>query len=145
MKKISEAVEELNLPEGSSPLSFEEKWEKLERERAELTAKILQNAEATLIERNRQAWIKSPKYLSMTFSKDNGNLPEVTKKCKGFVENFDRYKANEVGLLLYGEPGGGKTFMAAAIANELITQSYSATVTTLTDIIRGQHEPDFGL
>ena len=142
MKKLSETIEELNLPEGSSPLSFEEKWAKLERERAELTAKILENAEATIIERNRQAWIKSSKYLSMTFEKDNGNMPEITKRCKSFTENFDKYKANEVGLLLYGEPGGGKTFMAAAIANELITRGYKATITTLTDIIRGQMDFD---
>ena len=136
-------MEKLGKPSGQNEgLSDKERIARIEKARDEAITKINDYYEATKIERRREAWIKSAKYLAMTFENDNGRLPEVSKKCKYFAENFDKYKANEVGLLLSGEAGGGKTFMAAAITNELITRGHKVTITNLTDIIRGQMDFD---
>lgn len=39
---------------------------------------------------------------------------------KRYVENFKECKEQGLGLLIYGEPGNGKTFLSSCIANELL-------------------------
>lgn len=108
--------------------------EKLNREIQESIIR----SELEKIERRRKLWLNGKLYERMTFENDNGKMPSITAKCKFFVENFEKYKENEVGLFLYGETGSGKTFFAVAIANELITRGYKVLVTTLSQIIQGQ-------
>lgn len=40
--------------------------------------------------------------------------------AKRYTDNFKEMKDKNVGLLIYGEPGNGKTYMTYAIANELL-------------------------
>ena len=39
-----------------------------------------------------------------------------------YVNNFKQMRDKNLGLLIHGEPGNGKTFLSACIANELLTQ-----------------------
>lgn len=52
---------------------------------------------------------------------------KLYKMAKKYVEKFPDYKKENQGLLLYGEPGNGKTYFSASIANALLN--------TLTPVI----------
>ena len=54
-----------------------------------------------------------------TDDKNNLNLSNCIKK---YIDNFDKFYNRGRGLLLYGTPGCGKTFAAAAIINGVIEQ-----------------------
>lgn len=60
-------------------------------------------------------------YLDMTFNKSDSKMVYAEK----YVENFDKYKAENIGLMLIGDKGTGKTFAAACIANALAEKCVS--------------------
>ena len=72
-----------------------------------------------------------------TFAADDGQNPELTRLAKGYCGKFEeiRRRDGRRGLLLYGSPGGGKSFIACAICNELLAQGYRCMVTSLPQIV----------
>lgn len=54
---------------------------------------------------------------SWDFTKGNEKMHKIGVK---YSSNFKEMKEKSVGLLIYGEPGNGKTFVSAAIANKLL-------------------------
>lgn len=75
------------------------------------------------------------KYLSNTFENDNMNNPKITNICKKYVENWEQMKKENIGILLYGDVGLGKTYYACAIVNELFKNGVSVCVTSFPKII----------
>lgn len=59
--------------------------------------------------------------------------PKLKKTVSKYVENWPEMKANNVGLLIHGSPGIGKTYAAFAIANEIM-QHYQAVVVAVNTI-----------
>ncbi len=55
--------------------------------------------------------------------------------ARKYVDNFDRMYTDGVGLLIYGDVGVGKSFMAACIANALIDKGKNVYMTDFTTII----------
>ena len=69
-----------------------------------------------------------------TFENDDNSHPEVMKAAKNYVENFKELKRKGKGLLLYGDVGTGKTYVAACIANALVDKGVPAMVTNFARI-----------
>ena len=73
---------------------------------------------------------------------------------KRYVNNWKQVKAENLGLLFWGDVGTGKSFLAACIANGLLDQGVSVMMTNFTRILnklsdlqvkeRSQFISDFG-
>lgn len=92
--------------------------EKYEKEK-ELEAK----KEAMLkLERLRKHSLMDNKFKNCNF--ENFEIDEQNKSyfnmAKNYVSNFHKIKEENMGLMFYGSPGTGKTYLAFCIANELI-------------------------
>ena len=55
--------------------------------------------------------------------------------AKKYVKNWDSAKENNLGLVIFGDVGTGKSYMAAAIANALIDRFVSVRMTNCSNII----------
>lgn len=84
----------------------------------------------------RKIGITSKRYLEYTFANDNGKKPEITKQVKRYVERWNEIKANNIGVLFYGDVGTGKSFYAACIANALIDKGVPVHIATLSGLVR---------
>ena len=84
--------------------------------------------EAKFQKRQRQIQIEHLKANSLhdkylydyTFANDKGYNTDEMKKAHRYVTEWDTMRSENRGLLLWGDVGTGKTFIAACIANALI-------------------------
>lgn len=86
-------------------------------------------------ERMRRESFADGDYADCTFGRDDGSNPGITRVAMRYVDNFDTMVANHKGLLLYGNPGTGKSFTAACIMNALIEKGYACLMTSFPAIV----------
>lgn len=65
-----------------------------------------------------------------TFKNDKGYQPDLIRKALNYVKDFEQYKSIGKGLLFYGEPGVGKSYAAACIANALVDKGIPVIMTS---------------
>ena len=70
-----------------------------------------------------------------TFANDDQSRPKLTEMAKRYVDNFDKFYREGKGLLLHGDVGTGKTYIACMIANALIDQGCPVLVTNFARIL----------
>ncbi|UVX67669.1 MAG: AFG1-like ATPase [Namikivirus ikeda] len=70
-----------------------------------------------------------------TFAKSDHADQRNENIARRYVANFDAMRKQGTGLLLCGSVGTGKSFLAAAIANELISQGTPCLMTNFSRII----------
>lgn len=92
------------------------------------------------IEQMRKIGITSTDYHAMTFASDDGSAPDLTALAVRYVAKRDEMLRENIGLLLHGGTGGGKTFWAAAIANAMIDNGMSAMITTIPRLIKAMSD-----
>lgn len=88
--------------------------------------------ESIEIDRLRSVGIQDRKIISFTFANDDGRNQKISNLSRRYAECFEEIKANNCGLLLFGEPGTGKSFFAGCIANALIDRGYHVLATNIT-------------
>ncbi len=69
-----------------------------------------------------------------TFENDNGRNPLITK-AKTYADKWSDMMSKNIGLLLWGEVGTGKTYFAACIANALVENCVSVKMTNFSTIL----------
>jgi len=83
----------------------------------------------------RTAGLMDPSTRGLCFEQDDGRDAATMDKARRYVANFDRAERENIGLVLWGNTGNGKTFTAACIANALIDQGVSVMMTSFPRIL----------
>lgn len=95
-----------------------------------------------------QAAIKDKAYKQWTFAQDDGAEIKM-QRVRAYADNFKGALQENLGLLLWGDVGTGKTFAAACVVNELIEHGYRCYMTTFTALaniiagLRGTEKNEF--
>ena len=87
-----------------------------------------------LYQRQQTAFGSAAAFRTHRFENDNGSVPTLAE-AKRYVEHWEEMRQNNIGLLLWGRPGNGKTFAAACIANALCEQWMDVRMTTLATVL----------
>jgi len=98
--------------------------EERERKEREHLHEVEKNTLVCFSERAMKAW---------NFTNDNGSNPCMSY-AKQYVEHWDEVKKKNIGLLLWGDVGTGKSYMAACIANALLEQEKKVLMTNFSTI-----------
>lgn len=88
--------------------------------------------------------LHDPNYDRFTFAVDSTPDSEASKLCRAYVEHWDEIEQENIGLLLSGPVGTGKSFYAAAVVNALRERGVSAIIVTtsrLINLIMERKEP----
>lgn len=101
--------------------------------------------EADRIMRLRCDGILSQIFQNASFAADDGKNPKPMDTLRRYVEKWEDMQRENIGLLLYGDVGTGKSYGAACIANRLIEQSIPACMINLSMVLNslvGMHSED---
>lgn len=86
------------------------------------------------VDRLRSQGIRDKKILEWSFSNDSTDNKQI-EIAKRYVDNFEQIKADNVGMLFWGNVGVGKSFVAGCIANALIDKEISVCMTNFGIIL----------
>lgn len=70
-----------------------------------------------------------------TFDKDTEADSPVAKTCRKYVDRWDEMRKDNMGILLYGSKGTGKTFYASCVYNELIKRRVLCGFTSTANLM----------
>ena len=73
-------------------------------------------------------------YPKGTFARNDGRSKKNSMNIARYASRFDQVYDQNIGLMLYGEAGSGKTFFAECIANALLDQGRFAWMTSIREI-----------
>ena len=97
-----------------------------------------------IVERNRSVGLPDPGLRKHTFENDLGYNPKQIEIAKRYVQHWDEFRNSSTGLLLWGDVGTGKSFIAGCIANALLDKgvpvlmtNFARLLNTLTDMYAG--------
>ncbi len=106
-----------------------------EREEAERLNAVREAEKERRRDELRRIGFASSAYRDKTFAADLDPEGPVSNACRKYCEQWEELKKSNIGLLIYGEVGTGKSFYACCIANEIIDryqeQVYVTTIPTL--------------
>ena len=104
--------------------------ERQEQEAAEQEAQRRRQAVADL----KRKGFTDPAMREWTFSNDNGKCPQM-KHARFYVEHWEQMKMENIGYLLWGGVGTGKSYFAGCIANALMEQEIPVRMTNFALIL----------
>ena len=87
----------------------------------------------------QQMWaadqLQIPNCLRKTFDIDDRHAKNVSEVCRRYAAQWPKMKQENIGVLLFGAVGAGKSFYACAIANAVLAQLDSAVITSFPRIL----------
>lgn len=109
---------------------------KCENERIKQEEEAIRKREfAERIKKYRKMGFPESDMQDWTFENDDKGNEKLSNMAKRYVDNFDVFRKQGKGLLLYGGVGTGKTYIACMIANALIDKGYPVLVTNFARIL----------
>lgn len=100
-----------------------EKEEKMRREEAQMD-----------LYRRKSVGLKDRRFWEWRFENDNGSNDKMMI-ARQYVEYWEKMKEKNVGLLLMGPVGTGKSFLAGCIANDLLERGERVMMTNFSRIL----------
>lgn len=119
------------------PCQCDEERKRMQEER-ERQDKISEIKKRCFIERNQENY---------TFGNaDESTDKELLKKVKKYVEQFEKMKEENIGLIIYGGVGTGKTYITCSIVNAIIEKYlYECKVMNFSQILNELQNGGFNL
>lgn len=108
------------------------RYRKIDREQQEVA--IRQQKHLDLVRRLKAEGFSDTAMLNWTFENDNGRSPQMHHAHR-YVEQWQTICAENLGLLLWGGVGTGKSFLAGCIANALMEQEVPVRMTNFARIM----------
>ena len=97
-----------------------------------------------MVERNCSVGLPDSGLRKHTFENDLGYNPKQIAMAKQYVQHWEEFLASSTGLLLWGDVGTGKSFIAGCIANALLDKgvpvhmtNFARLLNKLTDMYSG--------
>lgn len=118
-------------PCGLEARAEQERQEQLRRDRA----RIEELAAYSLMDDRMRA----ARFESARITESNEKAFRIARR---YVERFDEMLSSNTGLLLYGHPGTGKSYIAACIANALLDKNVPVMVTSIIRLTGGGFESE---
>lgn len=111
------------------PCTCKCRQEEMKRQKEETEARELMMR----IQRLKSTGIQERHLLDWRF--DVAEETETIRWAKNYVANWKKVRAENLGLLLWGDVGTGKSFVAACIANALLEQATPVLMTNFSKIL----------
>ena len=105
---------------------------RVEREKQE--AIINEQKHLGLVHRLKSDGFSDTEMCNWTFANDNGRNPQM-KHAHRYVDKWAEVRTKNIGLLLWGGVGTGKSFFAGCIANALMEQEVPVRMTNIARIL----------
>lgn len=104
-------------------------------EKAEWEEKTAAMQRTIQIERLKSDGLQDWVSRSYTFAEDDGNCPQMVI-ARNYVKEWDTVYRENYGLLIWGDVGTGKSFLAGCIANALIEQCIPVIMTSFPRVLK---------
>ena len=88
-----------------------------------------------LVAKNRSIGLPDPGLRKHTFENDLGYNPKQIRMAKRYVQHWEKMQKNSTGLLLWGDVGTGKSFIAGCIANALLDKGVPVIMTNFARLL----------
>ena len=88
-----------------------------------------------MVAKNRSVGLPDPELRKHTFENDLGYNPYQIEMAKQYVQHWDEFQKTASGLLLWGNVGTGKSFIAGCIANALLDKGVPVIMTNFARLL----------
>ena len=88
-----------------------------------------------MVERNRSVGLPDPELRKHTFENDLGYNPKQIAIAKQYVQHWEEFLESSTGLLLWGNVGTGKSYIAGCIANALLDKGVPVIMTNFARLL----------
>jgi len=88
-----------------------------------------------MVAKNRSIGLPDPGLRKHTFENDLGYNPKQIRMAKRYVQHWEKMQKNSTGLLLWGDVGTGKSFIAGCIANALLDKGVPVIMTNFARLL----------
>ena len=88
-----------------------------------------------LVAKNRSIGLPDPGLRKHTFENDLGYNQKQIRMARRYVQHWEEMQKNSTGLLLWGDVGTGKSFIAGCIANALLDKGVPVIMTNFARLL----------
>ena len=97
-----------------------------------------------MVAKNRSVGLPDPELRKHTFENDLGYNPKQIEMAKQYVRHWEEFQKSTSGLLLWGNVGIGKSFIAGCITNALLGKGVRVIMTNFSRLLNKLTDLHFG-